>query len=272
MTDAPPTPPSPAGEPDARDASATSPAPAPQPAAVAPPSAPAAAPSQANLYLWITVGALALLFAASIVLRPPSGTQPISANDADIAATRAELEARRADVNRQLAELNLPTMMPRGEALEAITARMRKDADTLISLVERSQQLVAEKDRLLTEKNVELIRSEQLREALSIELARNQNTGADAARMADEVAAAAARANRLADELAAARQQIAELSTTQPDHQMESMQRRLEEATRARDFFELRAAELEMRLRQQSAPEFEDLPDEGDDEELPEGP
>jgi chromosome segregation ATPase len=262
------------------DAPTPNPEPAPQPVVPAPAAAPqrpaANARSQANRNLWIAVGCLAAMFFATIVLlRPPQpATQAPATNEADVAATRAELEARRAELNRQLSEMNLPTLATRGEALDDITARIRKDSDTLISLVERSQQLVADKDRLLTEKNVELIRSEQLREALSMELTRLQASGGDSTRMAAELEAAVARATQLADELAAARRQITELSASQPADELESMKRRLDEATRARDFFELRAAELEARLRKETAPpapQDEDTPP-PEDEDFSEEP
>lgn len=269
MTDAPPTP-NPAEQPD-DDAPNPRETTAAIPAARQPATPSGVVPSQANRNLWIAVGVLTLLFFISILLRPgPGGTSPAPAeHDPDIAATRAEIEARRAELNRQRAEMNLPPLATRGEALEDITARMRKDGDTLISLIERSQQLLVEKDRLLTEKNVELIRSEQLREALSTELARAQVTNADATRMSDEVAAALARANALADELAAARRQIEELSANPPTDELDVMKRRLDEATRARDFFEQRAAELETRLRQQLDPP---TPEDEGDEEFPEEP
>lgn len=195
--------------------------------------------------LWIVIGGLTFLLIISMLFNQAPERATVPADDPDVAAMRADLEMRRAELNRQRAELNLPPIAGRGEDLETITARLRKDADTLVSLIERSQQLVAEKDRLLTEKNVELIRSERIRESLTSELARSQTNPDDTARLRNDLSDALARANRLADELAGARELIEELSEDTSAAEIETLTRRLDEVTRARDFFELRAQQLE---------------------------
>lgn len=218
-------------------------------------------------YLWIAVAGLAALLLVSIIVKSSSrddggGTTVVS--EADLKAMQAEIEARRAVVNRNRADYNQPPLPSQGQALDDITARMRRDADTLISLIERSQELIAAKDRQITGKNVELIRSEQRRQALAVELADLRHDTADTTRMRDELAAAVARGERLAGELADAREQLAELTENPPPDELDVMKRRLDEATRARDFFEERANELESRLRQRS--------NNGSTGGLPEGP
>lgn len=206
--------------------------------------------------LWIVIGGLALLLMISLLTRqwqPRSASTRALADDAEVAAIKADLEERRAELNRQRAELDLPPLSGRSDRAGDITARLRKDADTLVSLVERYQQLVAEKDREITEKNVEIIRSEQRREALAAELEeargmpRESNDGRSA-QLEEELAAALTRSNQLADQLTEARRSLAELEASPPSDEVDILNRRLDEAKRARDFFEQRAAQLERRL------------------------
>jgi len=195
--------------------------------------------------LWMVIGGLAflLILSMSVNLLPKKPT--VAADDPDLAALRADLEMRRAELNRQRAELNLPPLVGRGEDVGAITARLRKDSETLVSLVDRYQQLVAEKDRVLAEKNMELIRSEQVRESLTAQLAREQVNTTGSAQMHSDLAEAQARARRLADELTEARAVIAELFDNSPAGEIETLKRQLDEAARARDFYKQRAEQLE---------------------------
>ena len=195
--------------------------------------------------LWMVIGGLTLLLIVSLLLNRSPQRVPLPAGDPDVAAMQADLERHRSEINRQRAELNLPPLAGGGEDVHAITARLRKDADTLVLLIERSQQLIAEKDRLLTEKNIELIRSEQIRESLASELASAQSNTAGSTQLEDDLSNALARANRLADELSDARKLIAELSEDTSSAEIETLKRQLNEAVRARDFFELRVQHLQ---------------------------
>jgi len=195
--------------------------------------------------LWMVIGALAVLLIISMLWNHNAAQVAVDANDPAIVGLREELNRQLADLNRQRVEANMPPLAGWGEDVGAITARLRKDTETLASLVEHYQQLVTEKDRALTEKNVELVRSEQVRESLTTELGRVQANAAGTGQLQAEVSDALARANRLADELAAARKQIEELTANPPSVDIEMIERRLDEVTRARDFYKQRAEELE---------------------------
>ncbi len=195
--------------------------------------------------LWIVIGGLTFLLIVSMLMSRAPVSVPAPEGSPELAAMRAELEARRAELNRQRAELNLPPLAAQGENVDEITSRIRKDTETLISLMERYRKTAEDKDRLLTEKNISLIRSEQIRESLTAELARAHASTADSSQAQAELSTALARANRLADELAIAREMITDLSAPQDTSELESLRQRLEEANRARDFFEQRAMALE---------------------------
>lgn len=193
--------------------------------------------------LWIVIGALAFLLIVSMLWNQKPARVPVNPDDPDVAAMRAELNRQLAEFNRQRAEFNMPPLA-RGEDVAAIAGRLRRDAETLISLVDHYQQLVAEKDRALTEKNVELISSERVRASLTTELARVQTNNTGTASLQAELSDALSRSNRLADELAEARAVIADLFENPPTNEIESLNRRLEEAARARDFYKERAEQL----------------------------
>ena len=210
---------------------------------------------QATRNLWIVIGGLAFLLIISMLMRPsapPSTAAPASVSESDVAAIRAEIEMRRHEVNRHRAAEGKPPLPSRAEGTEEITARLRQDADTLVALIERYQELNAEKDREITEKNIAIIRSEQRREALAAELgearARPREAAGAAAQLQAELTEALERSNRLAEELTAARQRIAKLEDNPPTDEVDILHRRLDEAKRARDFFEQRAIQLEARF------------------------
>lgn len=207
--------------------------------------------------LGIAVVFLAGLLIFSLLLRSSGGSNANATpnDDPRIAALRAELETRRNELNRERQSLNLPPLQGGGEAVDDISARLRKDAETLVALAGRAQQIIEEKNSALAAKNAEWVRSEQLRQAVSEENSRLQNellnaraAGGDLERLRADLGEALARGNRLADDLAAARAQVAELADSRPSADFETLSRRLEETARARDFFEARVAELEAQM------------------------
>lgn len=209
--------------------------------------------------LWITIGGLTFLLIVSMLVNLTQKKSRGAVNGPDLAALQVELEVRRGELNRQRAELNLPPLAGRGEDVDAIRTRLRKDTDTLVSLVDRYQKLIAEKDGMLAEKNLDLIRSEQVRESLTDQLARVQTHSAGSAqmqveavesraraeRLGTELVEVQARATRLADELAEARAVIAEFFDKPAAGDTDVLQRQLEEALRARDFYKQRAEQIE---------------------------
>jgi outer membrane protein OmpA-like peptidoglycan-associated protein len=207
--------------------------------------------------LVVVVVMLAGLLIFSLLFRSgkPAGNNAGLADDPRIAALRAELEARRDELNRERLSLNLPPLQGGGEAVDDIAARLRKDAETLVALAARSQQIIEEKNTALSAKNADWLRAEQLRQAMAEENSRLQSeiiaaraAGGDQERLSADLTEALTRGNRLADELAEARTRLSELSDARPSQDFDTLNRRLEETARARDFFETRVAELEAQL------------------------
>lgn len=220
-----------------------------------PPARGAASRFQSVRNLWIAIAVLTFLLIVSMIFNRPAASKAIDPDDPEIAAIKADMETRRAELNRQRAELNLPPLSGHGEDVAEITSRLRRDAETLVSLVERYQRLLADRDRELGEKNVELIRSVQIRDSLTAELGRASANTAGASNLQGELSEALARASRLADELADARRQIAALETQSQDEEIDLLTRRINEVTRTRDFYKDQVAELEARLRDNAGEE-----------------
>ncbi len=170
----------------------------------------------------------------------------------DVAELQAEAQALRGQLNRERMALGLRPLEGNAESMQDIAARLRKDADTMVALATSFQTMLAEKDAEISAKNAELIRSEQLRKTLAGESARLQGElqraiagGADSESLRRELAALQEERDSLAAQLDKVRQELAANTGGVSAEAHAELQRRLEETTRARDFFEARAAELE---------------------------
>ena len=220
-----------------------------------PPAAEPAArqlPSQVMILTGVVIF-LMLLLAISLLRRSPS--VPVSSDDPAVSALRADLEARRSELNRQRVAMGLPPLAGGSEPVDEIASRLKRDADTLVALAGRFQEMLAEKDREVAAKNAELLRSEQLRQSLAAEASRRQAElqralvdSTDAERMRTELADAAARRDALLAELATLRQQVAASAGGRSQEEFATLERQLAEAANARDFLEKRCAELEAEL------------------------
>lgn len=93
----------------------------------------------------------------------------------DLYSAQAELASRTATVNAERARQGLPPLEGIGsESPEQIASRLTKDAATLANFSDRFRSLLSEKDTLLADKNNSLLISEQARQALSSQIAKNQ--------------------------------------------------------------------------------------------------
>ncbi len=202
---------------------------------------------------------LFMIFAMVVILvvtnmRKTDGTggNGIQMDDPAVAALKADLEARRSELNRQRMAAGLPPLEGGSEPMEEIAKRLKTDADTLVALSGRFQQILTEKDAQITKVNQDLLRAEQIRQSLSAELARVQSdfqkalvSGSEADGLKRLLAESNTQRDALASELAAARDQLANMKGAISEEDYSDLERRLEEALRARDFFENRAKELE---------------------------
>jgi outer membrane protein OmpA-like peptidoglycan-associated protein len=175
----------------------------------------------------------------------------------DLAGLKAEANALREQLNRERVALGLRPLEGNVESMQDVATRLSKDAETMVALAGSFQNMLVEKDAEISAKNSELIRSEQLRQSLANESARLQGELQRALVDTSEIdllrresAQLKQQRDMLAEELAGLRQQLT-LNVGAVSAEIHAdLERRLEETTRARDFFEARVAELESELAQ----------------------
>lgn len=93
----------------------------------------------------------------------------------DLYSAQAELASRTATVNAERARQGLPPIEGVGtDSPEQIASRLTKDAATLANYSDRFRTLLSEKDTIIADKNNSLLVSEQARQALSSQIAKNQ--------------------------------------------------------------------------------------------------
>lgn len=196
---------------------------------------------------------IAMLLVVLLVMNNRKGGVGVSSDDPAVAALRADLEAGRLELNRQRLNMGLPPLEGGSEPVEEIAGRLKKDADTLVGLASRFQEMLAEKDQEVADKNAELIRAQQLRQSVVAESARLQTElqralvdGEEAFELRKQLANEQARRDSMAAELARMRDQLA--TANQPSADQDLLERRLEETTRAKEFFEARVTQLEAEL------------------------
>jgi outer membrane protein OmpA-like peptidoglycan-associated protein len=170
-------------------------------------------------------------------------------DSAEIAKLKAELDA----VSRQGApSVGIPGG---GEQIEDVATRMKKDADTMVLLAERYQQLVDDTHAEMLRKNADLVRSEQYRQrttddllALKKELERSKSATYEAESLRREVADLKTLRDTQAKELEDLKAQLAAAGEMASKADLTDLQRRLDETLRAKEFFESRVRELEGEL------------------------
>ncbi|RYD48039.1 MAG: hypothetical protein EOP83_27100, partial [Verrucomicrobiaceae bacterium] len=158
------------------------------------------------------------------------------------------VDARRAELNRQRATMGLGPVEGGSEAIGDIAKRLKDDADSLVALSVRFQQMLTEKDNELTARNAELLRSETTRKALSAESSRLQSelqraliNGSDADLLRRDLADLKSQRDALSAELSELRKKGSGVSSDE----YAALKRRFDETLRAKEFFEARVKELE---------------------------
>ncbi|WP_411827076.1 hypothetical protein [Luteolibacter sp. AS25] len=239
-------------------------------AGIAPPEGPVAeetASSTQKKFEGFTPPVLLLLFAVVILFvilvfslmsgKSGSFNKAMTIEDPSLSALKADIEARRMDLNRQRMESGLPPMEGGSEPIEDIAARLRKDAETLASLSERFRLLLTEKDAQINEASDELTRSQQVRQSLSNEISQLRQefqkslvAGAEVSNLKMQLESAITQRQAMSDELLALRQEMANSQGSVTQDQYDDVQRLLQEASNARDFFENRVKELEAQIGQ----------------------
>ncbi|MEY5013538.1 MAG: hypothetical protein RLY69_1253 [Verrucomicrobiota bacterium] len=188
------------------------------------------------------------LLGVLIVMGLRGGFGGISTDSPELTQLQAEANAIRGQLNRERMSMGLRPLESGSESAEEIATRLKKDADTMAALAASLESMLGEKEATITAKNSELLRSEQLRQSLAAESSRLQSelqrsliSSCDADRLRREFDALKSQRDALTAELAAKGGGV-------PAEEFSELQRRLEEALRAKDFFENRAKELEAEL------------------------
>lgn len=187
---------------------------------------------------------LATWFKNSVSHRPASPTE--------LSTLQAQANALRSEYNNERSAMGLRPIEGDAESLEDIAARVKKDTNALIALAVTYQKMLGEKDSELTAKNLEGLRTENLRLGLANENARLQAElkrasvgGSAAERLQSDLESTKNQRDALAAELATARQKIESMATTATADDVADLKRRLDETLRAKEFFEARAKTLE---------------------------
>lgn len=172
-----------------------------------------------------------------------------------LTAQEAELTALRSELNRERLSMGLSPLPEDSEPINEIAERLKGDADTLIAITGRFQQMLREKDTAISERSAEVLRLEKLRQDVSSENARLYNELQRALDSSSEVAtlkttleSTRAERDNLAQQLAAVREELANNIGTVSEEEFEDFQRRYDEVVKSRDFFETRVKELEAQI------------------------
>ncbi len=184
-----------------------------------------------------------------------SGNGENQADDPAVAALKADVKAGEMELNRQRMAMGLPPLENGNEPIDEIAGRLKNDADTLVALAGRFQQMLGEKDAEISARSAELLRSEQVRQDLMTENARLNSEyqraligGSEAESLKKLLADSQATRDALSQELAEVRAQLVEMSDAVSGAEFSDLQRRFDETLRSKDFFENRVRELEAEL------------------------
>lgn len=223
--------------------------PLPEPAEAKPGTRPAVTLNPVLVLLFMIL-AMLIVMAVTILRRGagPSG----ATEDPTVAAIRADLDARRSELNRQRMAMGLPPLEGGSEPVEEIAKRLKADADTLAGISGKFQQMLADKDAELSARNAETLRLEKLRQDVSLENGRLQSELQRALIASDGnerlkmmLADSQALRDALSREVATLKEELAVAGAGVSQNEFADLQRRYEEALRAKDFYEARAKELE---------------------------
>lgn len=120
------------------------------------------------------MGATVLVLFISLILSL-NAQKKKTVDPKDIMAAQAIVAAKTAKINAERASQGLPPIVGFGaEAPEQIAARLSKDANTLAGMSDQLRQLLVEKEKIIVEKNNQLLVSEQARQALTSQLGKLQ--------------------------------------------------------------------------------------------------
>jgi outer membrane protein OmpA-like peptidoglycan-associated protein len=188
------------------------------------------------------------LLGVLIVMGLRGGFGSGSAGSSDLTQLQAEANAIRGQLNRERMSMGLRPLESGSESAEDIATRLKKDADTMAALATSLESMLGEKDAAISAKNSELLRSEQLRQSLAAESSRLQAELQRALVASSEVDRLRREFDALRSQRDALSAELAAKGGSVSADEFDEFQRRLDEALRAKDFFENRVKELEAEL------------------------
>ncbi len=219
----------------------------------APPEAPAAKPavSPAIILAFVIIALLGALIAVTARGFFRGG----AADSEEVRALKAKVSAAEADLNASRMALGLRPREGTAEPVEDVAARLKKDADTMVALANSFQTMIGEKELELSAKSAELLRSEQLRQSLSLEMEKlRQQLGSalvsatDLDRLRRDMDTLRAQRDALSDETSKLRAELASRGEGVSKDDFANLERQLDETTRAKEFLEARVRELDAQL------------------------
>ncbi len=204
-----------------------------------------------------------VLLGVLIVLGLRGGLHKSGSVASDLGDLQAEATALRSQLNRERVAMGLRPLEGGSESIEDISARLKKDAETIVALAGSYQSMLAEKSIELTAKNAEILRSEQLRQSLAAEGVRLQGelqralvSGSDVDVLRRDLAAMKSQRDAVVAELATVRQELASKGQGVSADEFADLKRQFEETKRAKEFFESKVLALEDELSKSKAKLF----------------
>ena len=199
---------------------------------------------------WLIFAISAVVGVLSVtVVRNFSGS--VKTDEALLEELQSKIEGGRAELNRQRVESGYAPLEGQAESVEGIVVRLKKDADSLVSLVNQFQGMLAEKENRILEKNTELLRSEESRQDLAKAYSRAQeslgtqtNGRSEVERLRGDLTQLQGQNSVLTNELQDLRQQSSIAKPGVPQEEFDELKRRFDETLQAKEFFEQQVNEL----------------------------
>lgn len=192
------------------------------------------------------------LLGALVMIAVKRGSFGSAADAKEVAELQAKTDVMRSQLNRERLARGLPPSEIGGESIQDVADRLKKDADTMTALAGGLEKLLTEAEARIRAKDTELLAAEQSRQSLAKdnirlqeEVRRSLADGAAAGSLRSELAAAKSRNDTMLAELDRLRKELAANSGAASKDELDELQRRLEETTRAKDFFESRLNQMQ---------------------------
>lgn len=204
----------------------------------------------------VVLGFVIIALLGGIVAIALRGGLGRSAGDpAEVARMQAEANALQSQLNRERLAQGLRPLESGAESIEDVAGRLKKEADTMVSMAGGLEKLLTEAEAKNRAKDNELLKSEQSRQSLAADNVRMQEevrrslvASSEGDLLRRELATAKSRGDALMTELDGVRKELASRGSGASSQDMDDLKRRLDEALRAKSFFEAKVGDLQREL------------------------